>query len=123
MNGELDTSSAIKLFLHSEKIKTGLIIVSSVLHQIISGKEISEKELTLIRYLVNSLSGELEIAYRVTGNACFKEVGILLDTFLSRISPKNIREQLDYLSRAVTVVATSADEAINVLLEKGLLTL
>lgn len=107
----------VYLFLYSEKIKTGLMLIANVINQMIN-LEVKDDSIHILKIFINSLRNEVNIAYNVTGNPYFKEIEILLNTFTGKIKSDNIIENLQYLSKAISVVTTCAAEAADILINK-----
>lgn len=119
----METREAILDFQYSEKMKSGLIIGTSLLDQLISLK--SEEELSggkkvLVWYL-EGLLREIRIAENVLGSGHYAELEKKVMEVIGRIHMSQFQEVQWSFSEAISLATTSCQTAMSFLIEKKLL--
>ncbi|MDP2972911.1 MAG: hypothetical protein Q8P64_27425 [Deltaproteobacteria bacterium] len=118
----MDTRKAIFDFQYSEKMKSGLIIGTNLLEQLVALK--GEGELTggrkvLIWYL-EGLLRELRIAQNVIGLDHYVDLERKLMEIIGRIQMSQFQEAQRSFSEGISLATTSCQSSMNFLMEKKL---
>ncbi len=118
----METREAILDFQYAEKMKSGLIIGTTLLDQLASLKK--EEELSGgIKVLVWYLEGllrEIRIAQNVLGSVHFADLERKLMEVIGRIHMSQFQEAQASFSEAISMATTSCQAAMNFLMEKKL---
>ncbi|MGQ9509712.1 MAG: hypothetical protein ACUVTN_09980 [Thermodesulfobacteriota bacterium] len=119
----METKKAILEFQYSEKMKSGLIIGTLLLEQVISIKK--EEELIggqriLVGYL-QALLRELRIAENVLGLGRYEDLERKLMEVIGRIQLSQFQDAFRSFSEAISLASTSCQSSMNFLSEKGLI--
>lgn len=119
----METRKAILDFQYSEKMKSGLIIGTLLLEQVMSIKK--EEELMggqkiLVGYL-EALLRELRIAENVLGADHYGDLDRKLMEVIGRIQLSQFQEAFRSLSEAISLASTSCQSSMNFLIGKGLI--
>ena len=118
----METREAILDFQYSEKMKSGLIIGTTLLDQLVSLKE--EEELSggrkvLVWYL-EGLLREVRIAENVLGSGHYADLERKLMEVIGRIHMSQFPEAQGSFSEAISLATTSCQRAMSFLVEKKL---
>jgi len=117
----METREAIFDFQYSEKMKSGLIIGTSLLDQLFSLKneELSGGKKVLVWYL-EGLLREIRIAENVLGTGRYAELEKKVMEVIGRIHMSQFQEAQWSFSEAISLATTSCQRAMNFLIEKKL---
>jgi hypothetical protein len=117
----MDTREAILNFQYSEKMKSGLIIGSHLLNQLVSlrNDELSGGKKVLIWYL-EGLLREVRIAENVFGGGHYMDLERKLMEVIGRVQMSQFQEIQQSLSEAISLATTSCQASMNFLIEKKL---
>jgi hypothetical protein len=118
----MDTRRAILDFQYSEKMKSGLIIGTGLLEQLIGFKEDGERtggQKVLIGYL-EALLRELRMAQNMMGVDHFSELERKLMEIIGRVELYQFDDVLKSFSEAISLAATSCQASLSFLMEKKL---
>jgi hypothetical protein len=117
----METREAIFDFQYSEKMKSGLIIGTSLLDQLISLKdeELSGGKKVLVWYL-EGLLREIRIAENVLGYGHYTDLERKVMEVIGRIHMSQFQEAQRSFSFAISLATTSCQRAMNFLVEKKL---
>jgi len=117
-----DFKEVIICFHFVEKIKSELIIASSLLEKI---KELRGDELAGAKKLMSSflkaLMGEIRIAHNILGLQKFKDASIQMEAAAGNVRLHEYSEAIKCISRAISFITTSGQYAMQTLKEKRLL--
>jgi len=119
----METKEAILDFQYSEKMKSGLIIGTTLLDQLASLKkeeELSGGKRVLVWYL-EGLLRELRIAGNVLGLNHYAELERKVMEVIGRIHMSQFQEAQWSFSEAISLATTSCQGAMNFLVQKKLL--
>ncbi len=118
----MEMREAIFNFQYSEKMKSGLIIGTSLLDQLASLKkdeELSGGKKVLVWYL-EGLLREIRIAENVLGSGHYSDLERKLMEVIGRIQMSQYQEAQRSFSEAISLATTSCQTAMNFLIEKKL---
>ena len=118
----METREAIFDFQYSEKMKSGLIIGTSLLDQLASLKkdeEFSGGKKVLVWYL-EGLLREIRIAENVLGSGHYTDLERKLMEVIGRIQMSQYEEAQRSFSEAISLATTSCQTAMSFLMEKKL---
>jgi hypothetical protein len=117
----METREAIFDFQYSEKMKSGLIIGTSLLDQLVSLKdeEFSGGKKVLVWYL-EGLLREIRIAENVLGTGRYAELERKVMEVIGRIHMSQFQEAQWSFSEAISLATTLCQRALNFLIEKKL---
>jgi hypothetical protein len=117
----MDTREAILNFQYSEKMKSGLIIGTHLLDQLMSLKndELSGGKKILIGYL-EGLLREVRIAENVFGWGHYVDLERKLMEVIGRVQMSQFQEAQRSFSEAISLATTSCQTSMNLLVEKQL---
>lgn len=117
-----EIKKAIICFLYTERIKSDLILTTSLLETLNSmGEEdIVGAEKLLVAYL-NALIREVNIAANASGVEGFKEVNVKLEDAIQQIKQHNYVNAAKLVSRAISITTTNGHQAAQTLRKKGLI--
>jgi len=118
----METREAIFDFQYSEKMKSGLIIGTSLLDQLASLKkdeEFSGGKKVLVWYL-EGLLREIRIAENVLGSGHYTDLERKLMEVIGRIQMSQYQEAQRSFSEAISLATTSCQTAMSFLMEKKL---
>lgn len=118
----METREAILAFQYAEKMKSGLIIGTTLLDHMVSLKK--EEELygakkVLVWYL-EGLLREIRIAENVLGSGRFADLERKVMEVIGRIHMSQLQEAQGSFSEAISLATTSCQKAMNFLIEKKL---
>jgi hypothetical protein len=119
----METREAILDFQYSEKMKSGLIIGTTLLEQLGSIKkdeEFSGGKMVLVWYL-EGLLREVRIAESVLGSGHYAELERKVMEVIGRIHMSQFQEARGSFSEAISLATTSCQTAMSFLIEKKLL--
>jgi hypothetical protein len=119
----METREAILDFQYSEKMKSGLIIGTTLLDQLVSLKkdeELSGGRKILVWYL-EGLLREVRIAENVLGLGHYAELERKVMEVIGRIHMSQLQEAQGSFSEAISLATTSCQRAMSFLVEKKLL--
>lgn len=118
----MEIKEAIYDFQYSEKMKSGLIIGTTLLDQLISLKddEISGGKKVLIWYL-EGLLREIRIAENVLALTHYGDIERKTMEVIGRIQMSQYQEARWSLSEAISMATTSCQRSMNLLVEKKLI--
>jgi hypothetical protein len=118
----METREAILDFQYSEKMKSGLIIGTTLLDQLVSLKrdeELSGGKKVLVWYL-EGLLREIRIAENVLGSGRYADLERKVMEVIGRIHMSQIEEAQWSFSEAISLATTSCQKAMIFLVEKKL---
>ena len=118
----MEIREAILNFQYSEKMKSGLIIGTILLDQLISLKkedELSGGKKVLVWYL-EGLLRELRIAKNVLGLHYYNDIERKLMEVIGRIQVFQFQDAQWSFSEAISLATTSCQSSMNFLMEKKL---
>ena len=117
----MDTREAILNFQYSKKMKSGLIIGTHLLNQLVSLKndELSGGKKVFIWYL-EGLLREVRIAENVFGRGHYMDLERKLMEVIGRIEMSQFQETQQSFSEAISLATTSCQASMNFLIEKKL---
>ena len=117
----METREAILDFQYSEKMKSGLIIGTALLYQLVSLKEeeLSGGIKVLVWYL-EGLLREIRIAQNVLGPTHYADLERKMMEVIGRIHMSQFQEAQASFSEAISMATTSCQTAMNILMEKKL---
>lgn len=117
-----EIQKAVVCFLYTEKIKSELILATSLLEIVNSmgDEDIVGAEKLLVAYL-NALIGEVNIAANASGVEGFKEVNMKLEDAVQQIQQHNYVNATRLVSGAISITTTNGHQAAQTLKEKALL--
>jgi hypothetical protein len=118
----MEMREAIFNFQYSEKMKSGLIIGTSLLDQLASLKkdeEFSGGKKVLVWYL-EGLLREIRIAENVLGSGHYADLERKLMEVIGRIQMSQYQEAQRSFSEAISLATTSCQKAMSFLMEKKL---
>jgi len=121
--GGMETREAILDYQYSEKMKSGLIIGTTLLDQLVSFKtdqELSGGKKVLVWYL-EGLLREVRIAENVLGSGHYAELERKVMEVIGRIHMSQLQEARWSFSEAISLATTSCQRAMSFLMEKKLL--
>jgi hypothetical protein len=119
----MEAREAILNFQYSEKMKSGLIIGTTLLDQLVSLKkdeELSGGRKVLVWYL-EGLLREVRIAENVLGLGHYAELERKVMEVIGRIHMSQLQEAQGSFSEAISLATTSCQRAMSFLVEKKLL--
>ena len=118
----METREAILDFQNSEKMKSVLIIGTTLLDQLVSLKkdeELSGGMKVLVWYL-EGLLREIRIAGNVLGSGHYAELERKVMEVIGRVHMSQFQEAQWSFSEAISLATTSCQKAMNFLVEKKL---
>jgi hypothetical protein len=118
----METREAILDFQYAEKMKSGLIIATTLLDQLVSLKreeELSGGKKVLVWYL-EGLLREIRIAENVLGYGHYGELERKVMEVIGRIHMSQFQEAQGSFSEAISLATTSCQTAMNFLMERKL---
>lgn len=117
-----ETKKAVICFLYTEKIKSDLILATSLLETLKSmeDKDIVGAEKLMVAYL-KSLIGEVNIAANSSGIEGFREVNVKLEDAIRQIEQHNYVNAAKLVSGAISITTTSGHQAAQTLRDKDLI--
>jgi hypothetical protein len=117
----MDTKEAILDFQYSEKMKSGLIIGTHLLDQLVSLKndEFSGGRKIVIWYL-EGLLREVRIAENVLGSGHYVDLERKLMEVIGRVQMSQFQETQQSFSEAISLATTFCQASMNFLIEKKL---
>jgi hypothetical protein len=116
------TREAILYFQYSEKMKSGLIIGTTLLNQLTSlesDEEFSGGRKVLVWYL-EGLLREIRIAENVLGSGHYSDLERKVMEVIGRIHMSQWQEAQSSFSEAISLATTSCQKAMTILAEKKL---
>jgi hypothetical protein len=119
----MEIREAILNFQYSEKMKSGLIIGTSLLDQLVSLKkdeELSGGKKVLVWYL-EGLLREIRIAENVLGSGHYIDLERKLMEVIGRIQMSQYPEAQRSFSEAISLATTSCQTTMSFLMEKNLI--
>jgi hypothetical protein len=118
----MDTRKAILSYQYSERMKSGLIIGTQLLEQLISLK--SEEEILggkkVLIWYIEGLLRELRIAENVLGTFEYEGLERKLMELIGRIQMSQYQEAQRSFSESISLVTTSCQHSMSYLIEKKL---
>jgi hypothetical protein len=118
----METREAILDFQYSEKMKSGLIIGTTLLDQLVSLRndgELSGGKKVLVWYL-EGLLREIRIAENVLGSGHYADLERKVMEVIGRVHMSQFQEARWSFSEAISLATTSCQKAMNFLVEKKL---
>ena len=119
----METREAILEFQYAEKMKSGLIIGTTLLDQMASLKkedELSGGKRVLVWYL-EGLLREIRIADNVLGSGRYVDLERKVMEVIGRIHMSQFQEAQGSFSEAISLATTTCQAAMNFLLERKLI--
>ncbi len=118
----METREAILDFQYAEKMKSGLIIGTTLLDQLVSLKgeeEVSGGKKMLVWYL-EGLLREIRIAEHVLGSGHYTDLERKVMEVIGRIHMSQFQEAQRSFSEAISLATTLCQTTMNFLMEKKL---
>ena len=118
----METREAILDFQYAEKMKSGLIIGTTLLDQLSSldkEEEFSGGKKVLVWYL-EGLLREIRIAENVLGSTRYADLERKMMEVIGRIHMSQFQEAQGSFSEAISLATTSCQTAMNFLMERKL---
>ncbi|MEM3770517.1 MAG: hypothetical protein QXG76_04950 [Candidatus Bathyarchaeia archaeon] len=118
-----DVKKAVVVFNYAEKIKTNLIMASSLLEFLGGIKEEAEMagaEKLLAAYL-NALIGEVNIAANTSQVEGFRDITSKLQKAVEQVRQHNYTIVQRFISEAISMATTHGNWAVQILKEKNLI--
>jgi hypothetical protein len=117
----MDTREAILSFQYSEKMKSGLIIGTGLLDQLISlnNEELSGGKKVLIWYL-EGLLREVRIAGNVLGSGQYGDLERKVMEVIGRVQMSQFQEAQRSFSEAISLATTSCQSSMSLLVKRQL---
>ncbi len=117
----MDTREAILNFQYSEKMKSGLIIGTGLLDQLISlnDEELSGGKKVLIWYL-EGLLREVRIAGNVLGSGQYGDLERKVMEVIGRVQMSQFQEAQRSFSEAISLATTSCQSSMSLLVKRQL---
>jgi hypothetical protein len=117
----MDTRDAILNFQYSEKMKSGLIIGTGLLDQLISlnDEELSGGKKVLIWYL-EGLLREVRIAGNVLGSGQYGDLERKVMEVIGRVQMSQFQEAQRSFSEAISLATTSCQSSMSLLVKRQL---
>jgi hypothetical protein len=118
----METREAILDFQYSEKMKSGLIIGSGLMEQLVSlkGEELSGGKKVLVWYL-EGLLREIRIAENILGRGHYGDLERKLMEVIGRVHMSQFQDALRSLSEAISAATTSCQVSMSFLVDKRLI--
>jgi len=118
----MNTREAILDLQYAEKMKSGLIIGTGLLDQLVSlkGEELSGGKKTLIWYL-EGLLREIRIAENVLGKGHYGNLERKMMEVIGRVQMSQFQDALRSFSEAISSATTSCQTSMSFLVEKRLI--
>jgi len=119
----MDTKEAIYHFQYSEKMKSGLIIGTNLLDQLLALKKEGEHSggRKVLTWYLEALLRELRVAQNVVGLDHYADLERKLMEIIGRIQMSQFEEAQRSFSEAISLATTSCQTSMSLLLEKKLL--
>jgi len=117
-----EIQKAVICFLHTEKIKSDLILANSLLETLntMGDEDIVGAEKLMVAYF-NALIREVNIAANASGVEGFKEVNVKLEDAVQQIKQHNYVNATKLVSGAISITTTNGHQAAQTLREKALI--
>jgi len=118
----METREAVLDFQYSEKMKSGLIIGTGLLEQVMAirnSEELIGGQKVLVGYL-EALLREIRIAENVLDLRHYGDLERKLMEVIGRIQVSQFQEALRSFSEAISLATTSCQSSMNFLMEKKL---
>ncbi len=117
-----ELKNAIIVFHYAEKIKSNLIITSSLLNilESLKDEEIAGAEKLLIAYF-NALIQEVNIAANASNVQGFRDVSAKLGEAIEQTKQHNYANTVKLVSEAISLTTTSGNQAAETLKENNLI--
>jgi hypothetical protein len=118
----MNTREAILDLQYAEKMKSGLIIGTGILDQLVSlkGEELSGGKKVLIWYL-EGLLREIRIAENVLGKGHYGDLERKVMEVIGRVQMSQFQDALRSFSEAISSATTSCQTSMSFLVEKRLI--
>lgn len=118
----METREAILDLQYSEKIKSGLIIGTSLMDQLgsLKGEELSGGKKVLVWYL-EGLLREIRIAENVLGRGRYSDLERKLMEVIGRVQMSQFEDALRSFSEAISSATTLCQTSMSLLMEKKLI--
>jgi hypothetical protein len=120
--GIMNTREAILDLQYAEKMKSGLIIGTGLLDQLVSlkGEELTGGKRVLIWYL-EGLLREIRIAENVLGKGHYGDLERKVMEVIGRVQMSQFQDALRSFSEAISSATTSCQSSMSFLVEKRLI--
>jgi len=117
-----EIKKAIICFIYTEKIKSDLILATSLLESLNSmgDEDIAGAEKLMVAHL-KALIGEVNIAANASGIEGFREVNVKLESAIQQIEQHNYVNAAKLVSGAISITTTSGHQAAQTLRDKDLI--
>jgi len=118
----METREAILDFQYSEKMKSGLIIGTTLLDQLFSlkGEEAFSGGQKVLVWYLEGLLQEIRIAENVLGSGHYADLERKVMEVIGRVHMSQFQEAQWSFSEAISLATTSCQKAMNFLVEKKL---
>jgi hypothetical protein len=118
----METREAILDFQYAEKMKSGLIIGTTLLDQLASLKKEEEFSggIKVLVWYLEGLLREIRIAQNVLGSTHYADLERKMMELIGRIHMSQFQEAQGSFSEAISMATTSCQAAMNFLTEKKL---
>lgn len=117
-----DIRGAVLCYQYSERIKSELIIAGKLLEVLsrLENDQLFGAEKVMASFL-DALTGEIEIAHKVTRSRSFRETSLKMVEAQGRISLHEYSKASKLLSEALSLITTCGQKATQLLMEQGCL--
>jgi hypothetical protein len=118
----MDVKQAIAAYAQSEKVKSGLIWICQISDQVGAVEGAAKKHgVSLVRSLARMVSGESDLAGKITDDPRWNEIGKMINMALVMIDSGVPQETTFHLTKALTRVTRIGGQAADILKENKLL--
>ena len=115
-----DLQQAVVAYAQSEKVKSGLIWVCQVSHQVAAMDDAARRHgVSLLRTLAHLVGDEAQLAGKITGDRRWSEIGQKINMALVMIQSGVPQETAFHLTQALTLVTRLGGKAAAALKDKG----
>lgn len=117
-----EVKKAIIVFHYAEKIKSNLILTTSLLEVLsnMRDEEIAGAEKLLVAYF-KALVQEVNIAANASGVSGFQNVSAKLEEAIEQIKEHNYTNMMKLVSEAISIATTNGNKAAEILKENNLI--
>ena len=116
----IDVKQAISAYAQSEKVKSGLIWICQISHQVAAMDGPGRRQgLRLLKMLAHMVADESDLAGRITGDRCWYEIGKKIDMALVMINSGVPQETDFHLTQALVRVTRMGGRAASILKARG----
>jgi hypothetical protein len=118
----MEIREAVMAFSQSEKIKSGIIWISTLLGTLEGEESLKKSGIEgAVKILLGMTIHEVALARNMTGDQSWSQVEKELDRALVMMNSGIASESISQLTRALSVVTTMGDRSMTLLMEKGVI--